>query len=115
MPPTLSLPVPPLRAPCSNDYFTRLLEDKWVVKTTHTENGKTVPWKGPKQYVDAATGTLMMLPSDLALLEDAAFKAHVVAYAKDKEAFFKDFAASFGKLLELGVTFPAGSVPAKLK
>ncbi|PNH10843.1 hypothetical protein TSOC_002340 [Tetrabaena socialis] len=30
----------------------------------------------------------------------------VTLYAKDDEAFFKDFAVAFGKLLELGVPFP---------
>jgi cytochrome c peroxidase len=30
----------------------------------------------------------------------------VELYAKDEDLFFKDFAAAFSKLLELGVSFP---------
>ena len=68
---------------------------------------KTVEWKkkvwdGPEQYVDPED-ELMMLPTDIALLEDEKFKVYVDLYAKDKEQFFKDFALAFGKMLELGV------------
>ena len=45
----------------------------------------------------------MMLPTDLALVEDAALKKHVVTYAKDEAAFTADFAGAFSKLLHLGV------------
>lgn len=48
----------------------------------------------------------MMLPSDMALYNDWAFSKYVVAYAKDEQLFFKDFAAAFQKLEELGVPFP---------
>ncbi len=84
----------------SNDYFRQLLETKWTVKKTH--EGK--PWTGPLQYENPG-GTLMMLPADLVLVQDARFKAHVEAYAKDEALFFRDFAKAFGKLLELGVNF----------
>jgi cytochrome c peroxidase len=86
----------------SNDYFVRLLEDKWVEKKTHTDGKK---WTGPKQYVDAKTGTIMMLPTDLALLSDSSFRSYVELYAKDKDRFFKDFSAVYAKLMELGVPF----------
>jgi cytochrome c peroxidase len=46
----------------------------------------------------------MMLPSDMALIWDPAFKKYVEIYAKDKDVFFKDFSAAFSKLLELGVS-----------
>jgi cytochrome c peroxidase len=120
----------------SNAYFTHLLEDKWIVKcaacvgsasrpgaraelsspplprrTKH--NG--LPWTGPRQFVDAKTGELMMLPSDLALIQDKAMLAHVERYAKDAAAFRADFAAAFGKLLELGVAFPSESKPIELR
>jgi len=36
------------------------------------------------------------------LIKDPKFKHHVAAYAADEELFFKDFAAAFQKLLELG-------------
>lgn len=51
----------------------------------------------------------MMLPSDLALLWDPAFRKHVERYAANDEAFFADFAKAFAKLLELGV--PALATP----
>ena len=76
----------------SNDYFVKLLEEVWVPKT----------WAGPKQYEDARTKTLMMLPTDLALVEDKDFKPVVVEYARDASVFFRDFAVAFEKLQTLG-------------
>jgi cytochrome c peroxidase len=85
----------------SNDFFKLLLSEKWVWKK----------WKGPNQYVDEKTGTLMMLPyvmpstcstlvcrspvillfrADYALVQDKAFKKHVQAYAADEALFFKE-------------------------
>jgi len=81
----------------SNDYFKFLLEKKWTVKKTH--EGKA--WTGPKQF-EADNGALMMLPSDVALIEDAAFRTWVETYAKSEEQFFSDFAKAFQKLTELG-------------
>jgi cytochrome c peroxidase len=85
----------------SNEYFRLLLEEKWTLKKTH--NGKK--WEGPPQY-ETKDGQLMMLHSDVALVEDAEFKKYVQMYAKDEKVFFDDFAAAFSKLLELGVPFP---------
>ena len=92
----------------SNEYFKFLLEKTWTVKKTH--EGK--PWTGPKQY-EADGGALMMLPSDLALIEDAAFKRWVEVYAKDESRFFADFAVAFRKLTELGFK-PEEAVKRKL-
>lgn len=75
-----------------NSYYTLLLEEKWTLK----------PKSDPVQFQDKS-GELMMLPSDMALLVDPAFRVWVDAYAKDSALFFKDFAAAFGKLLENGV------------
>lgn len=86
----------------SNEYFRLLVEERWSPKMTH--NGK--PWTGPDQY-ENATGELMMLPSDMVLVLDPEFKKYVELYSKDEDAFFKDFAKAFAKLLELGVPFPA--------
>ncbi|KAJ3091589.1 heme peroxidase [Quaeritorhiza haematococci] len=83
----------------SNDYFKRLLEERWVWKK----------WKGPAQYVDKATGDLMMLPSDMALTKDRTMRKFVDVYAKDEQKFFADFAAAFQKLEELGVPFKEGT------
>lgn len=44
-----------------------------------------------------------MLPTDIALIEDDAFKPWVDAYAEDKDLFFTDFSKVFAKLVELGV------------
>eukprot|EP00958_Prasinococcus_capsulatus_P027093 scaffold5219_cov289-Prasinococcus_capsulatus_cf.AAC.4 len=84
-------------------------------------------WTGPLQYEDRESGRLMMLPSDLALLDDPKFRGggavagcasrakverlgracvcgryFVELYAADEQAFFRDFAAAFSKLLALG-------------
>jgi len=82
----------------SNEFFRVLLEEKWVPRQ----------WKGKHQFEDK-TKHLMMLPADLALVQDPSFKKYVELYAKDGERFKKDFAAAFGKLLELGVKFPEKS------
>jgi len=79
----------------SNDFFVQLIETKWTPRQ----------WKGPLQYTDPS-GKLMMLPTDMVLVQDPAMKKYVEAYAKDEELFFKDFAAAFKKLQELGVKFP---------
>eukprot|EP00884_Botryococcus_braunii_P006619 jgi/Botrbrau1/15959/Bobra.0340s0007.1 len=76
----------------SNLYFVELVNNKWKKKS----------WKGPLQYEDP-TGTLMMLPTDMELIWDRKFKPYTAEYAKDSDKFFKDFAAAFGKLLDLGV------------
>ena len=44
----------------------------------------------------------MMLPTDLALIQDEKFLPFVQLYAKDQDAFFKDFSAAFSKLLSNG-------------
>lgn len=78
----------------SNLYFKELTENKWHKKK----------WNGPLQFEDKS-GQLMMLNTDMWLLWDKKFKPYVQQYAKDEEAFFRDFAAAFSKLLELGVPF----------
>jgi len=88
------------RAPTtfSNEYFRLLLDEKWTKKTTH--EGK--PWTGPEQFEDK-TGDLMMLPTDISLIQDDKFRPWVEKYAKDEELFFKDFAKAWTKLQENGV------------
>jgi len=91
------------RAPTtfSNEYFRELLENKWTEKK----------WNGPKQFTDP-TGDLMMLPADLALIQDAKFKVFVELYAKDQARFFKDFAAVWKKLIEFNHPALAAAAPA---
>jgi len=87
------------RAPTtiSNEYFRELLENVWTIKTTH----KGAPWNGPTQFEDP-TGDLMMLPSDIVLTQDKEFRKYVDLYAKDSDAFLKDFSAVCSKLFHLG-------------
>ena len=47
----------------------------------------------------------MMLPTDMALVKDPAFKKHVDRYAKDNDTFFQEFRDVIVKLFELGVPF----------
>lgn len=77
----------------NNAYFTLLLGLKWTV------NPKT----SKLQYEDP-TKKLMMLPSDLTLIEDSQFKKYVEIYSKDQKRFFSDFALAFQKLEELGTS-----------
>ncbi|KAG8931329.1 heme peroxidase [Tulasnella sp. 419] len=77
----------------SNAFFQLLLDEKWVWRK----------WNGPKQYADKKTGSLMMLPTDYALIQDKKFREWVQKYAKDENLFFNDFAKAFSTLLELGV------------
>ncbi|KAG8864645.1 heme peroxidase [Tulasnella sp. 330] len=77
----------------TNEYYKLLLNEKWSWRK----------WGGPKQYADKKTGTLMMLPTDFALIQDKAFKPWVIKYAQDEGLFFRDFSNVFAKLMELGV------------
>ncbi|KAJ9299607.1 CAZyme family AA2 [Paecilomyces variotii] len=79
----------------SNEFFRLLFDEKWQWRK----------WNGPAQYTDKSTHTLMMLPADMALVKDKEFKKWAEKYARDSDAFFKDFSDAFVKLLELGVPF----------
>jgi len=82
------------RAPTtfSNELFRLLLEEKWSKEKL--KNG-LVQYRNPQK-------DLMMLPTDMVLVEDPKFKEWVVKYAKDENLFRKDFAAAFLKLTENG-------------
>lgn len=58
-------------------------------------------WDGPMQFEDPS-GKLMMLPSDIALIQDKKWREYVKMYAKDDKLFKKDFSAAVVKLFELG-------------
>jgi len=75
-----------------NEYYINLVSREW----------KTRKWDGPVQYEDVQTGKLMMLPTDLALIQDPSFRKYVEIYAADQSRFFKDFAEAYGKLIALG-------------
>ncbi|KAI9053268.1 hypothetical protein LZ554_002234 [Drepanopeziza brunnea f. sp. 'monogermtubi'] len=89
----------------TNDYYTLLLNEKWQWKK----------WDGPKQLEDKKTKSLMMLPTDVALVSDKQFKQWVEKYAKDNDLFFKDFSAVIAKLFELGVPFAENAEKYTLK
>ena len=76
-----------------NEYLRNLVSLTWVPRE----------WDGEMQYTDKETKTLMMLPTDVALIRDGTFRKYVELYAKDQEAFFRDFADAYSRLLALGV------------
>ena len=82
----------------TNDYYKLLLDERWGYRK----------WDGPKQFQDTKTKSLMMLPTDMALIKDKKFLPHVERYAKDNEAFFKEFSDVICRLFELGVPFTTG-------
>jgi catalase (peroxidase I) len=91
-----------------NEYFSNLLCKKWVARK----------WDGPLQYQDEETGLLMMLPSDMALVDDESFRPWVKKYAQDEKLFFEDFSKAFAKLLANGTkaaTAPLASTVAASK
>lgn len=73
-----------------NSYFKDLLQKTWTPETRKS---------GKKQYKNGKT---MMLPSDMALIEDSKFKEYVEKYASDQQAFFVDFVEAWTRLQELG-------------
>jgi len=81
------------RAPTtfSNELYRELLENTWHMKK----------WNGPPTFTDP-TEEIIMLPADMALINDKDFRKWTEIYAKDEARFFKDFAAAFQKLEELG-------------
>ena len=74
-----------------NEYFRNLLEIKWTPKE----------WDGKHQFTDPSD-TLVMLPTDIALIEDPEFRKHVERYAADEQLFFDEFSQAYGKLMVLG-------------
>ncbi|KAL1215687.1 L-ascorbate peroxidase 3 [Cardamine amara subsp. amara] len=78
----------------------------------HSErSGFDGPWtKEPQKFdnsyfVELLKGEsegLLKLPTDKTLLEDPEFRGYVELYAKDEDAFFRDYAESHKKLSELG-------------
>lgn len=74
-----------------NAYFKNLINLEWTPRK----------WDGPLQYEDKS-GRLMMLPTDLALIQDPQFRPFVEAYAQDQALFFRDFAQDFAKLIGNG-------------
>ncbi|CAE6416268.1 unnamed protein product [Rhizoctonia solani] len=77
----------------TNEYYKLLLNEKWQWRK----------WDGPKQLEDKTTKSLMMLPTDMVLVQDKKFKPWVQKYAESQDVFFKDFSEAVVRLFELGV------------
>lgn len=89
---SLSSNAAPPRYLYSNEFFRLLLDETWTERK----------WNGPKQYENGAKD-IMMTPADLSIRDDPDFRKIAEEYKNDEEAFFKDFAAAYSKLLALGV------------
>nr|NP_001295633.1 L-ascorbate peroxidase 3, peroxisomal [Jatropha curcas]ACT87980.1 ascorbate peroxidase [Jatropha curcas] len=115
------LPNAKLGSPHLRDIFYRMgLSDKDIVALSggHTlgrahpeRSGFDGPWtKEPLKFdnsyfVELLKGEmegLLKLPTDKALYDDPEFRPYVELYAKDEDAFFRDYAVSHKKLSELG-------------
>ncbi|TVY55387.1 Cytochrome c peroxidase, mitochondrial [Lachnellula cervina] len=83
----------------SNQYYVMLTSDFWKVRI----------WDGPRQFQGSSSQTLMMLPTDLALVQDEIMRPWVEKYANDNSLFFHDFSNVLLKLFELGVPFKKGA------
>ncbi|GMM51000.1 cytochrome-c peroxidase [Starmerella bacillaris] len=77
----------------SNEFYKLLMTNDWQYTSSPT---------GRMQYYNHDK-SLMMLPSDMVLVQDKKFRKYVKIYALDKQRFFNDFALAFHKLNELGV------------
>ena len=102
----------------SNEYATDMLEDEWRL-IDHSDTwldamgaAELRPAAGKRQYVNkgpdgtgADDANQMMLPSDMILAWDPAFRTHLEAYAADEAKLRDDFAKAFKKLTELGCGF----------
>lgn len=84
----------------TNDFFRLLVDEEW-----HERD-----WKGQRQFQDDQTKSIMMLPTDMALMKDEVFRPVVERYAKDQDVFFEDFSKVLMRLFELGVPFREGQV-----
>ena len=63
-----------------------------------------------KNYIDGkGDEELLVLPTDEALFTDEKFKPYAELYAKDMDAFFKDYVSSALKLSELGAGWENGT------
>jgi len=79
-------------AQVSNDFFSLLLQEEWVLTTAPPEHVK-------KQFTDNRTLSLTMLVSDLVFRDDDRFRAIVEEYAQDNDLFLEDFRKAWIKLV----------------
>lgn len=74
----------------SNQFFKTLWDNEWV--ETKSPMNRT-------QFTDSATGSFMMLHTDLEFKSDPEFRAFVQEYKDDNEKFLDDFAVAWQKLI----------------
>lgn len=82
-----------------NQFFKLLLDRTWKLKK----------WDGPEQFEDEETGKLMMLKTDIALIEDPKFAEWVKIYAEDEQRFFNDFSSAFSRMISNGCPYAGKS------
>ncbi|KDN52679.1 class II peroxidase [Tilletiaria anomala UBC 951] len=87
----------------SNQYYKLLLKLKWQPKNWKGRQGMPFQWAAKAPGVGDDGEELMMLPTDMALIQDPSFRPWVEKYATDKDLFFDHFTKAFAKLIELGV------------
>lgn len=77
-----------------NSYFIDLLDTEF--------EEVTVDDTGNRQFFNKEK-SIMMLPTDIALIHDEKFKTFVMLFAENKEMYFEVFTAAFQKLQEFGL------------
>lgn len=80
----------------NNSYFKNLINENWTA-TNQSSRGNRVS----RQFRND-DNTLMMLPTDIMLIQDANLKVFVEEYANDEEQFRNDFKNAFAKLMRNG-------------
>lgn len=88
----------------TNEFYNNLLNEKWKLITNEAGN---------KQYINDKGW--MMLPTDMALVQDSKYLPIVKEFAKNENAFFQEFTKAFVKLLENGIEFPKENKPIVFK
>ncbi|CEP19885.1 hypothetical protein [Parasitella parasitica] len=84
-------PWTPNQTEFTNNFYKMLLTRTWKEKK----------WDGPRQFEDEETHELMMLPTDMVMLEPP-FRHYTELYAEDQDRFFEDFKNALLKLISLG-------------
>ncbi|CUS24674.1 LAQU0S18e01640g1_1 [Lachancea quebecensis] len=79
----------------SNEYYVNLLNEKWEYVKNDEGN---MQYNNDKGY--------MMLPTDMALVQDPKYLKIVKEYANNQDVFFTDFGKVFTKLIQNGIEFP---------
>lgn len=70
-----------------NDFYKLLMEEKWDWKD----------WARTRQYEDVKSRSLMMLPSEIALINDQVLGQYVPKYANGGDLFFNERAVGEGR------------------